>query len=157
LGSLIIIVAMFALLWFLLIRPQRARQQQQERLIDSVDVGDEILTSGGIYATVRGVDDEANELHVEIAPGIEVRMDRRAVGTIVRKDEDEDENEAEEDDDEAESEGGAELEGSAEEVRQRSLAAAEAEIREESVNPVEDSVNDARNENAATAAERDRR
>jgi preprotein translocase subunit YajC len=155
LGSLIIIVAMFALLWFLLIRPQRARQQQQERLIDSVDVGDEILTSGGIYATVRGVDDEANELHVEIAPGIEVRMDRRAVGTIVRKDEDE--NEVEEDDDEAESEGGAELEGSAEEVRQRSLAAAEAEIREESVNPVEDSVNDARNENAATAAERDRR
>ena len=82
-------------------------------------------------------------------------MDRRAVGTIVRKDEDE--AGEDEDDDEVADSDGAELEGSAEEIRQRSLAAAEAEIREESVNPVEDSVNDARNEDAATAAERNRR
>jgi preprotein translocase subunit YajC len=87
LASLIVIVAMFALLWLLLIRPQRAKQQQQQHMLESVDVGDEILTSGGIIAVVRGVDDEANELHVEIAPGIEVRMDRRAVGAIVAKDE----------------------------------------------------------------------
>ena len=86
-ASLIVIVAMFALLWLLLIRPQRAKQQQQQHMLESVDVGDEILTSGGIIAVVRGVDDEANELHVEIAPGIEVRMDRRAVGAIVAKDE----------------------------------------------------------------------
>lgn len=86
-ASLIVIVAMFALLWLLLIRPQRAKQQQQQHMLESVDVGDEILTSGGIIAVVRGVDDEANELHVEIAPGIEVRMDRRAVGAIVKKDE----------------------------------------------------------------------
>jgi preprotein translocase subunit YajC len=91
LGSLIIIVAMFALLWLLLIRPQRARQQQQQQMIDNVDVGDEVLSSGGIIGVVRGVDDDANELHVEIAPGIEVRMDRRAVGSIVTKDETEDE------------------------------------------------------------------
>ena len=96
-ASLIVIVAMFALLWLLLIRPQRSRQQQQQHMLESVDVGDEILTSGGIIAVVRGVDDEANELHVEIAPGIEVRMDRRAVGAIVTKDE-ADEPDAEEDD-----------------------------------------------------------
>jgi preprotein translocase subunit YajC len=87
LGSLIVIIALFALLWLLLIRPQRARAQQQQRLLESVDVGDEILSSGGIIGVVRGVDDEANELHVEIAPGVEVRMDRRAVGSIVTKDE----------------------------------------------------------------------
>ncbi len=86
-GSLIIIIAMFALLWLLLIRPQRARQQQQKAMLENVDVGDEILTSGGIIAVVRGVDDEADQLHVEIAPGVEVRMDRRAVGSIVTKDE----------------------------------------------------------------------
>jgi preprotein translocase subunit YajC len=87
LGSLIVIIALFALLWLLLIRPQRARAQQQQRMIESVDVGDEILSSGGIIGLVRGVDDDANELHVEIAPGVEVRMDRRAVGSIVTKDE----------------------------------------------------------------------
>jgi len=103
LGSLIVIIAMFALLWLLLIRPQRARQQQQQRLIDSVDVGDEVLSSGGLIGVVRGVDDEANELHVEIAPGVEVRMDRRAVGAIVTKDETEaeEEDEAEPGEDEA--------------------------------------------------------
>ena len=88
--GLIIIVAMFALLWLLLIRPQRAKQQQHDRMLETVDVGDEVLSSGGIYGTVRGVDDDASELHVEIAPGIEVRMDRRAVGAIVKKDETED-------------------------------------------------------------------
>jgi preprotein translocase subunit YajC len=151
LGSLIVIIAMFALLWLLLIRPQRAKQQQQERMIESVDVGDEVLTSGGIIGTVRGVDDDANELHVEIAPGVEVRMDRRAVGGIVKKDEEEDEAA---DDEAGEDE---ELEGSAEEIRERALATAEADIREESVNPDEVAVNDDRSEDAATAAEQNRR
>jgi preprotein translocase subunit YajC len=89
LASLIVIIAMFALLWLLLIRPQRAKQQQHDRMVENVDIGDEVLSSGGIYGLVRGVDDDANELHVEIAPGIEVRMDRRAVGAIVTKDESE--------------------------------------------------------------------
>ena len=86
-GSLIIIAAMFALLWLLLIRPQRNAQSQRERLVQAVDVGDEILSSGGVYGTVRGVSDDEEQLHVEIAPGVEVRMDRRAVGAIVKSEE----------------------------------------------------------------------
>jgi preprotein translocase subunit YajC len=153
LQGLIIIVAMFALLWLLLIRPQRAKQQQHNQMIENVDVGDEVLSSGGLYGTVRGVDDEANELHVEIAPGIEVRMDRRAVGAIVKKDEaDVDEPELDDRADEDE-----QLDGSAEQIRERALAGAEAEIREESVNPVEDGVNDERNQEAKAAAEPNRR
>ena len=88
-GSLIIIVAMFALLWLLLIRPQRAAAVKRQALIESVDIGDEILTAGGMYATVTGVGDDTDELFVEIADGIEVRVDRRSIGSIVRKDEDE--------------------------------------------------------------------
>jgi len=87
LGSLIIIAAMFALLWLLLIRPQRAAQAKRERMVQEVDVGDEILSSGGVYGTVRGVSDDDEQLFVEIAPGVEVRMDRRAVGAIVTTDE----------------------------------------------------------------------
>jgi len=100
LSSLIIIVAMFALLWLLLIRPQRQAQAKRERMVSEVDVGDEILSSGGLYGTVRGVGDDADELFVEIAPGLEVRMDRRAVGAVVETADDEDEvvEAAEEDD-----------------------------------------------------------
>lgn len=89
-GQLIIIVAMFALLWLLLIRPQRKRIQEQRRLHEEIEVGDEILTAGGLYGLVRELG-EGDDLVVEIAPGTEVRLARRAVAAIVPPEEDEDE------------------------------------------------------------------
>ena len=86
-GQLIIIVAMFALLWLLLIRPQRQRLQEQRRLHAEVEVGDEILTAGGLYGFVRAIGEE-DELEVEIAPGTRVRMARRAVAAVVPPDDD---------------------------------------------------------------------
>ncbi len=94
-GQLIIIVAMFALLWLLLIRPQRQRLNEQRRLHAEIEVGDEILTAGGIYGLVRELGEE-DDLVVEISPGTEVRMARRAVAAIVPP-EDEDELVEEED------------------------------------------------------------
>lgn len=82
-GSLIILVAMFALLWVLLIRPQRKRQQEQQSMLSSVDIGDEVLTVGGLYGIVREIDEE-DDLIVEIAEGIQVRIARRAVGGVVK-------------------------------------------------------------------------
>jgi len=90
--SLIIILAMFVLLWVLLIRPQRARQQKQQHMLSSIEVGDEILTVGGLYGIVEEIDEE-DDLVVEIAEGIHVRIARRAVGTVVKPDDDEDDEE----------------------------------------------------------------
>ena len=87
-GSLIIIIAMFALLWLLLIRPQRAKQQQQQRMLDTVEPGDEILTVGGLYGIVQELDEEG-DLIVEIAEGIHVRIARRALATVVKPDDEE--------------------------------------------------------------------
>jgi preprotein translocase subunit YajC len=73
---------MFALLWVFLIMPSRRRAQAQRQLIASVEVGDEILTVGGIYGRVledRGED----ELLVEIAPDMQVRVARRAVAAVL--------------------------------------------------------------------------
>ena len=125
-ASLILIVAMFVLLWVLLIRPQRKRQQDQQRLIESVEPGDEILTVGGIYGIVEEVDEE-DDLVVEIAEGIRVRVARRAVATVV-KPEEEDEEE---------------------------LVEAEAEAIEEDA--VKDGVQDVRSETAEDAAAPSRR
>jgi preprotein translocase subunit YajC len=100
---LIIIAAMFALLWLLLIRPQRQAAAKRARMVEDVDVGDEVLSSGGVYGVVRAVSDDDDQLFVEIAPGVEVRMDRRAVGAVVNQQDDEDEDaEDETDADEAE-------------------------------------------------------
>jgi preprotein translocase subunit YajC len=81
LGYLIVIVALFVLLWLLVLRPQRARQAEQLRMQDTLHVGDEIITAGGIRGQVRQLDEEV--LKVEIAPDVVVRLDRRAVAAVV--------------------------------------------------------------------------
>jgi preprotein translocase subunit YajC len=87
-GYLIVIIALFALLWLLVLRPQRRRQGEQLQMQNSLRIGDEIITAGGIRGEVRRLDEEV--LGVEIAPGVEVRLDRRAVAAVV-PDEPEDE------------------------------------------------------------------
>ena len=93
-GTLILLAAMFALLWVLLIRPQRRKQMQQQQLLSGIEPGDEVLTVGGIYGIVHEIDEE-DDLIVEIAEGIRVRVARRAVAGVV-KPEDEHDDEAEE-------------------------------------------------------------
>jgi len=87
LGYLIVIVALFVLLWLLVLRPQRARQAEQLRMQGTLRVGDEIITAGGIRGHVRQLDEEV--LEVEIAPEVMVRLDRRAVAAVVRDEADE--------------------------------------------------------------------
>ena len=80
-AQLIVLVAMFALLWLFLIRPQRRRAQAHRELLTRVDVGDEVLTVGGLIGRVRSVQDE--ELVLEIAPGTNVRVARRSVASVL--------------------------------------------------------------------------
>jgi preprotein translocase subunit YajC len=76
-GFIISLVLMVAIFYFLLIRPQQRRMRQQRSLIGSLEVGDEILTIGGLFGTVRRIDDDAVE--VELAPGLTVRLLKSAV------------------------------------------------------------------------------
>jgi preprotein translocase subunit YajC len=87
-GFFLIILAFF-FLYFVLVRPQKRRQLEQQRMLSDVKVGDEVVTAGGIYGEVTAIDDE-DELRVRIAPEVEVRLARRAIGGVVPK-EDEDE------------------------------------------------------------------
>jgi preprotein translocase subunit YajC len=77
-----VIVALFVLLWLLVLRPQRRRQTDQLRMQDTLQLGDEVITAGGIRGYVRQLDEEV--LKVEIAPDVVVRLDRRAVAAVVR-------------------------------------------------------------------------
>jgi preprotein translocase subunit YajC len=79
-GFLILIVA-FAFLWFVLIRPQKRRQQEAARMLNAVQVGSEVLTAGGIYGEVTEVHDD--DVIVRIAPEIEVRVARKAIGAVI--------------------------------------------------------------------------
>ncbi|MDQ2909840.1 MAG: preprotein translocase subunit YajC [Actinomycetota bacterium] len=76
-GYVIVLVALFGLMWLLLIRPQRRRAAKQLEMQERLRAGDEILTAGGIHGTIKAI--QGDVVHVEIAPGTLVRVDRRAV------------------------------------------------------------------------------
>lgn len=133
-SGLLIIVALFALMYVLMIRPQRAKAQQLQRMLGTVAPGDEVLTVGGIYGIVQELepDEDGGDLIVEIADGIHVRVARKALATVVKPGEDEDDVEDELDDENV-------VEGEAELVAdQAELPVAgveEVNGEEETVNP----------------------
>jgi preprotein translocase subunit YajC len=79
--SILFIAVMLVLMWVLLIQPQRRRQQQQARLLTDLQVGDEVITVGGLYGRVQSLDDESVQL--EVAPQTSVRVAKSAVATRV--------------------------------------------------------------------------
>jgi preprotein translocase subunit YajC len=83
----IFILVLLVLLWFLLIRPQRRRQLEAQRMLEQLEVGKEIVTAGGLYGTITAIEDD--ELRVEIADDVEVRIAKRAVAGIVSENEEE--------------------------------------------------------------------
>ena len=82
-GSLLSLLFPLVLLggvfYFLLLRPNRTRQRQQQSLLESLKVGDEVMTAGGIFGTLKAIDEEDDTVTVEIAPGTDVRMLRRGI------------------------------------------------------------------------------
>ena len=82
---LIPIALLVALTYFVLVRPQRRRQQQQNEMVSQLEEGVEILTAGGVYGRVRSIRED--ELTVEIAPGTNVKLDKRAVAMVVPREE----------------------------------------------------------------------
>ncbi|HLX32640.1 MAG TPA: preprotein translocase subunit YajC [Gaiellaceae bacterium] len=77
----LIIIVGFVLLWLIVVRPQRKKQNQQKQLLSDLRVGDDVLTAGGIYGRVTRLDDD--EVRVEVASKVEVRVARRAIAAIL--------------------------------------------------------------------------
>ena len=82
-GGLIVLLALLALFWIFLIRPQRRRLSEQRALHESVSVGDEIVTLGGLIGRVRNIDEEDNTLELEVAPGTNLRIVRHSVAAVL--------------------------------------------------------------------------
>jgi preprotein translocase subunit YajC len=80
-GGLLLIVVAFIFLYFVLVRPQKRRQLEQARVLNNLEVGDEVVTAGGIYGHITNID--GDDLMVEIAPQLEVRVARRAIGGVI--------------------------------------------------------------------------
>jgi preprotein translocase subunit YajC len=85
--------------YFLLIRPQQKRSRQQQALIRSVEVGDDVVTGGGILGHVVEIDEDEGIVTLEIADGVEIRILRAGIGRKIETDEYEDDDDEDADDD----------------------------------------------------------
>lgn len=81
--SLLPLVLMFVVLYFVMIRPQMKRQKEHRAMIEALAKGDEVATSGGLLGRVTKLGD--NYLGVEVAPGVEVQVQRTAVVQVLPK------------------------------------------------------------------------
>jgi preprotein translocase subunit YajC len=79
-GFFLIIIA-FGFLYFVMVRPQKKRQVAQQRMLNELSVGDEVVTAGGIYGEIVGLGDE--DVTVRIAPELDVRVARRAIASVI--------------------------------------------------------------------------
>ena len=80
------IVFIGLIIYFLLIRPNQKRYKQHQAMLDAIKVGDEVLTGGGIYAKVVKVDGPY-DLTVELSKGVEVKINRLTVRSVVTAEE----------------------------------------------------------------------
>lgn len=83
LGTVLYFVVLIGIFYFLIIRPQMTRQKEASALLASLEVGDQVVTGGGIYGTIRSL--TGDDVELEIADGVLVRATKAAV---VRKLED---------------------------------------------------------------------
>lgn len=79
---------LLALMWLLLVRPQQQRVRRQRELIASLEVGDEVVTAGGIVGRVAAL--EGDEVGLEVAPGLTMRFVRLAINSRIQEPEDAD-------------------------------------------------------------------
>lgn len=81
--QLVIIVGMFVLMWFLMIRPQMKRAKEHKAMVEALAKGDEVVTQGGVAGRIVKIGD--NFVTVELAPNVEVAVQRQAVSTVLPK------------------------------------------------------------------------
>ena len=81
--SFIMLIALFAVFYFVLIRPQSKRQKEHKAMVAGLSKGDEVVTNGGLLGKITNVGD--NFVTIEVSDGLEVRVQRMAIATLMPK------------------------------------------------------------------------
>lgn len=77
------LILIFVVFYFLLIRPQVKRAKEHKKMVEALDKGDEVVTSGGILGKITDV--EGSFVRLEIADGIQIKVQKNAVASLVPK------------------------------------------------------------------------
>jgi preprotein translocase subunit YajC len=80
-SNVILFGSIILIFYFMIIRPQQKRAKERQKLIDSMKKGDKVVTSGGMYGTIAGLDDKT--VLLQIADNVKVKLDRGSIATII--------------------------------------------------------------------------
>lgn len=69
-GMIIMLVVLFAIMYFFMIRPQNKKQKEIQKFRNELTVGQEVVTIGGVYGTIKSIDEVANTVTLEVATGV---------------------------------------------------------------------------------------
>lgn len=78
-STLIMFAAIIAIFYFMIIRPQQKRQKERQKMLDSIQKGDKVITIGGVHGTVVGIDEKT--VLLQIADNVKVKFERSAIST----------------------------------------------------------------------------
>ena len=81
--SLLPFVAIFVIMYFLILRPQQKRQKERQKMLDQVKKGDRVVTAGGLHGTVAGIDEKT--ILLQVADNVKMKFDRSAVSVVLRE------------------------------------------------------------------------
>lgn len=81
-SMIIMMVAMFAIVYFFMIRPQNKKQKEIQKFRSALAVGQDVITIGGIYGTVKSIDETANTVTLEVATGVKITVTTSAINPV---------------------------------------------------------------------------
>ena len=84
LGQFIPLILIFAIMWFLLIRPQQKKMKEHQAMVAALRRGDQVITQGGLIGKVSKVKDDS-EIEVELAEGVKVRVVKNTIAQVLNK------------------------------------------------------------------------
>lgn len=84
-GFFVPLILVFVVMWFFMIRPQQKKQKEHQAMIRAAKRGDRIVTSGGILGVITKANEADNDVEVEIAKDVKIRVMRNAISDIVNR------------------------------------------------------------------------
>ena len=82
---IIMMVVLFAIMYFFMIRPQNKKQKEIQKFRNELTVGQEVITIGGIYGTIKHIDAETGKITLEVATGVKLVFAKEAINPINQK------------------------------------------------------------------------
>lgn len=82
---IIMMVVLFAIVYFFMIRPQNKRQKEIQKFRNALTVGQQVITIGGIHGTVKGINEDEGTITLEVATGVKMVFSKDAINPVAEK------------------------------------------------------------------------